>query len=179
MAPGIHANGTCVFAILRWMPIVDLFVIFFQSFNLIYQCCQLPNQYCVHRQLRCGILIDTNLNVSKILIWDADSSFFLPSMSSVASYQKKRIFLAKLLSTSRAKLKNETEEVTYFCHFNDASTCRRLKLKKNYVMLLVDDNRLRNSRSRYLPDSDVSGLPDQKKKQYFNRRRYYFIFFTK
>lgn len=92
--------------------------------------------------------------------------FFWPSMSSVASYQKKRIFLAKLLSTSRAKLKNETEEVTYFCHFNDASPCRRLKIK-NYVMLLVDDNRLRNSRSRYLPDSDVSGLPDQKKKTIF------------
>lgn len=56
---------------------------------------------------------------------------------------------------------------------------QKIKDEKNYVMLLVDDNRLRNSRSRYLPDSDVSGLPDQKKKQYFNRRSYYFIFFTK
>lgn len=139
---------------------------FFQSFNLIYQCCQLPNQYCVHRQLRCGILIDTNLNVSKILIWDADSSIFFDPLWAVLPVIRKKIFLAKLLSTSRAKLKNETEEVTYFCHFNDASPCRRLKIK-NYVMLLVDDNRLRNSRSRYLPDPDVSGLPNQKKKTIF------------
>ena len=88
--------------------------------------------------------------------------FFLTLYEQCCQLSEKKIFLAKLLSTSRAKLKNETEEVTYFCHFNDASTCRRLKIK-NYVMLLVDDNRLRNSRSRYLPDLDVSGLPDQKK----------------